>query len=150
MNIYLAARYSRMDELNLCKQQLEGDGHHVTSRWLEGDHNWTGATMPLSVAERFAREDLEDIEDADAVVCFTEPERTGPTRGGRHVEFGYSLALGKLIYVVGEVENVFYADRRVKRYKTWSGARKAINANEVKWLAGIGFTPDYAARYGHA
>ena len=37
----------------------------------------------------------------------TEKYGTATTGGGRHVEFGYGLALGKIMICVGEREHVF-------------------------------------------
>jgi len=95
---------------------------NVTSRWLTGAHGWDGTPdheIPELVQSRFAREDLEDIKAADLVVCFTEHPGAGPSQGGRHVEMGYALALGKRIAVVGPVENIFYAIPIVARYDDW-------------------------------
>ena len=36
MKIYLAARYSRIEELNVYAQELRDMGYEVTSRWLLG------------------------------------------------------------------------------------------------------------------
>ena len=38
MRIYLAARYSRLDELNLYAQDLRSVGHTVDAKWLSGSH----------------------------------------------------------------------------------------------------------------
>jgi nucleoside 2-deoxyribosyltransferase len=112
MNVYLASRFPRSDELREYRRQLESHGIHVTSRWLQGGHEWVQdgqeQTVPLDEAARFGQEDLEDIDDADVVVCFTEEPRSAASRGGRHVEFGYALATNKRIVIVGPRENVFY------------------------------------------
>jgi nucleoside 2-deoxyribosyltransferase len=111
MKAYLAARFSRFDELNRYKRELEDYGVEVTSRWLNGGHEWVGTPdedIPVERNAMFAQEDLDDIEGADIFICFTEPARSGPARGGRHVEFGYALARRMPILVVGHRENVFY------------------------------------------
>jgi hypothetical protein len=115
MRFYLAARYSRREEINLYRKILESLGHVVTSRWLRGNHQMPDLTgeEPLEIyhdkeVQRFALEDLQDIYAADAIVCFTEPPRSTATRGGRHVEFGIALERGMPIFVVGPRENVFY------------------------------------------
>ena len=110
MKVYLAARFSRRDELNGYRAELEALGIDVTSRWLRGGHEWTGTRdheIPCGDQARFATEDLEDIDAADVVVCFTEPSGSGPARGGRHVEMGYAIAREKVVMVVGHRENVF-------------------------------------------
>ncbi len=78
---------------------------HVTARWISGAHE-TDAGVPDLKA---ALEDIQDVEAADIVVSFTETgDVPGRSRGGRHVEFGYALAKGKRLIVVGTRENVFH------------------------------------------
>jgi hypothetical protein len=38
MNIYLAARYSRREELCRYRESLRSLGYRITSRWLDGGH----------------------------------------------------------------------------------------------------------------
>lgn len=108
MNIYLAARYSRLDELCVYREEIEAAGHHVTSNWLNiSGHEFETLTFDDRVAT--AAEDFMDIEMADAAIVFTEDEDASKSHGGKHVEFGIALALNKVAYVVGPIENVFYA-----------------------------------------
>ena len=51
--------------------------------------------------------DQEDVLAADALVCFTEPPGDGGS-GGRHVELGMALALGRRVIVVGRREHIFH------------------------------------------
>jgi nucleoside 2-deoxyribosyltransferase len=111
MKIYLAARYSRRDELCKYRAILESKGHQVTSRWLQGGHEITkeGSTQAAQEARtRFAQEDWDDLMQADCCVSFTEEPRKTTTRGGRHVEYGAALAKGMRCIVVGFRENVFH------------------------------------------
>lgn len=125
--IYLAARYSRNAEMRGVRDVLvEGLGFEVTSRWIDlhpdvaGDFTESFTRDALSSEpERCAplgQHDLDDIDRADWVVSFTG----GGRNGGRHVEFGYALAQGKRLFVVGERENVFHALSSVEQYPTWS------------------------------
>ena len=108
MNVYLAARYSRRLEMCGVAARLESEGHRVTSRWILGMHQAENDELHRGAeAERFAEEDLADVREAELVLAFTEPPRSSSSRGGRHVEFGYALALGIPIIVVGPRENVF-------------------------------------------
>jgi nucleoside 2-deoxyribosyltransferase len=129
MKVYLAARFSRLPELRGCERDLAEDGIEVTSRWLRGGHEWVGTPddeIPVDELRRFAEEDLADIDAADLVVCFTEPPRSGPARGGRHVEYGYALATGKHVVVVGYRENVFYCLPGVGFAADWPTARAML------------------------
>jgi nucleoside 2-deoxyribosyltransferase len=129
VKVYLAARFSRANELLTYKADLERHGIEVTSRWLLGGHEWAGTdddALPLAIGEHFAQEDLEDLIRADVVVCFTEAPRSGPSRGGRHVEYGYALAMNKEILVVGHRENVFYCLDWVRFHETWESALERL------------------------
>lgn len=145
MKIYLAARYSRRDQLRGLAQHLRAAGHIVTSRWL--DTEWvnrpdSSSAAPPEYREKYAIIDMEDVVAADAMINFTEPPagkcaacegigtvfwpsedggspplkcpeckgkgRIDAGRGGRHVEFGLAVALGKRLIVIGHRENLFH------------------------------------------
>lgn len=63
--IYLAARYSRREELCAYGDDLWTLGHTVTSRWLAGNHQVSDdgllAEGTREERERFARDDWEDL-----------------------------------------------------------------------------------------
>jgi hypothetical protein len=131
MRVYLASRYSRHPEMRQYRSELESMGVEVTSRWINGDHEWTGNSathgdMPLDIGRTFALEDLEDLERADLIVNFTEEARTTQSRGGRHVEFVYALGMGLDIVVVGHRENVFHCMPEVWFVSTWKEAKDYI------------------------
>jgi hypothetical protein len=114
VKIYLASRYSRRLELCAYRSAIEAAGHTVTSRWLNGGHEVpehpvsdVGPEAAEDLRTRFAMEDWADLMSAECCIAFTEPPRTGPSRGGRHVELGGALAAGKRVIIVGHRENVF-------------------------------------------
>lgn len=127
MRIYLAARYSRREELCGYRSQLEAIGHTVTSRWLNGKHQIDNSGKPIgdngealvedddnsthvkaaALRESFAQEDLQDVLRSELLIAFTEVPRSGHSRGGRHVEFGVALGTQTPIMVVGPRENIF-------------------------------------------
>jgi len=123
MKIYLAARYSRREELLSYRSDLQAMGHVVTSRWLDGDYevDSRGLSKEASqeIREKFAREDLSDVVSATVLISFTEEPRSLPGRGGRHVEFGIALGRGHDLIVVGPRENVFHCLKRVIVFDTW-------------------------------
>ncbi len=129
MRVYLAARYSRIDELNSYKAELEGRGLVITSRWLTGEYRFQEAQAAEQgvpdIGLIVAQHDVEDIESSDTVICFTESPRSNHSRGGRHVEFGMALALTKNIVIVGPLENVFYCLPQIERYNDWADFRMA-------------------------
>ena len=136
-SFYLAARYSRREELCEYKAQLEEYNHKVTSRWLDGSHQLyqgkrigehvetaveTHDPQARALLAHFAHEDVEDVRAAEIFVAFTEVPRSNTSRGGRHVEMGLAIALDKEIVVVGPRENAFYFLGHVNQFDTWEAA----------------------------
>lgn len=120
--IYLAARYSRREELCKYRNVLQAQGHIITSRWLNGGHEITkeGSTQADQESRaQFAQEDWDDLMKADVCISFTEEPRKTATRGGRHVEFGAAYASGIRCIVVGHRENVFHCLPDVQFCKTF-------------------------------
>jgi hypothetical protein len=123
VRIYLAARFSQHPEMQGVRDVLQAMGHEVTSRWIDlhAGKQPNSAMVeqlngdPESVAE-FGLHDLEDIDAADTVISFTAG---GGGKGGRHVEFGYGLALMRRMILVGPRENVFHTLPCVEHYEDW-------------------------------
>ena len=131
MLIYLAARYSRLEELQGYADDLRAIGHRVEARWLLGDHQIhegvdlveaDSISVPLE-GRPFALDDYVDVFKADMLIAFSEePRAGGASRGGRHVEFGLALAWLKQVMVVGPRENVFHTLPSVHHFWHWSEA----------------------------
>ena len=109
MKIYMASMFSRREELEALSPLLHSVGHECTARWVFGGED--GLSL-----EDIAILDLEDVKKADAVLSFTHPRGTLTPGGGRHVEFGYGLALGKRMILIGPRENVFHSYPFVEQY----------------------------------
>jgi len=105
MSVYLCAAWPRQAALRTYRDRLVAAGIGVTSSWLD-------LTGPLPATPEEARAtallDLGDLARADVVLAFTETPSAGYLTGGRHVELGYALALGKPIWLIGSPENVFH------------------------------------------
>jgi hypothetical protein len=149
MIVYLAARYSRREELCLYREELRALGFSVQARWLDGGHQISSEGTPLGengealvegdcggqseeagkLRAKFAADDWADVMRADIVISFTEPPRSNASRGGRHVEFGIGLARGRRSMVVGYRENIFHWLPQVKFYKTWPEAKAVLMKN---------------------
>jgi len=154
MIVYLAAGYRRREELCKYREELRGMGYTVNSRWLDGEHQIDSAGNPIgengealvegtlrsgellseheqteraaAMREIFARDDMEDVTGADIVMNFTEPPRSAANRGGRHVEYGIALALGKRVIVIGYRENIFHYLPRVEFHESWDEAKAVM------------------------
>lgn len=97
---YLAARYSRREELEVYADIIRAESDEVTSRWHDGhqDH-----TLPRPWV-KYAQEDIDDLRAADVVMVFAG----GSTLGGVHFECGLAYGIGKRILLIGKPENVFH------------------------------------------
>ena len=111
MKFYLAATYSQHPAMQAHVMELAQLGHLTTSRWHQGAHDV--ADEP-GAGERFAVEDIRDLDAADVVIHFAGNGARG--RGGRHVELGR----GKTIWHVGERENVFHHLLAVHVFGDWA------------------------------
>lgn len=101
MKIYIAGRYNLLKELKEQSELYKTAGHEITSSWL--DNKEEGLSF-----EDVAIQDIKDVDEADALVLYTEPYGTMVSGGGRHVEFGYALGKGKRVVIVGPLENIFH------------------------------------------
>lgn len=110
--VYLCSQYQNRHWLRTMRYGLERVGLSVQARWIDTDD---ADVRSMSDAERQAiiTMDLDDLTTSDVVVAFSLPEQHGWGTGGRHVELGYAMAVGKPIVLVGKHENLFHYDRRV-------------------------------------
>jgi nucleoside 2-deoxyribosyltransferase len=97
--VYVAAPYPERDAARRVAQALEQAGLDVTSTWVRQDDAPSDAS---------ARRDLADLARADVLVALNPAAWADRGTGGRHVEFGYALALGKALVVVGVRSHVFH------------------------------------------
>ena len=134
--VYLAARFSRREELIKYAFDLHDRGFAVTSRWLVDPSHCASVAPEMDdlgrnsqeFNNRLAEEDLEDIGDSDTLIYFSP----GSARGGCHVEFGYALAMGLKIVVVGERDHVFSFMSKVECYPDWPSALRGFGKIERK------------------
>lgn len=133
--VYLAARYSRREELCLYADDLRRRGHEVTSRWLAGAHQVSDAGLSEEGTpeerQRFAEEDWADLRRAHVCIAFSEEPRVSNSRGGRHVELGAALAWGKRVLIVGPAENVFMCLSQVERFEEWEQCVEALTPSRI-------------------
>lgn len=149
--VYLAARYSRREELCRYREQLRAAGYNVQARWLDGGHQISNEGTPIgdhgerlvegdgdqsteikaaALRSKFAQDDFEDVAAAELVISFTEPPRSNHSRGGRHVEFGIALANKASVIVVGHRENIFHWLPNVRFYTSWTDAIHDLSPKE--------------------
>lgn len=99
LQVYLAGRSEDVDAVRTLRDRLAGLGIGCTSGWL----------VKFDESERIgALRCLIDIARADALVLVNLPQVHRSGTGGRHVETGIALTLGKPVIVLGDRENVFH------------------------------------------
>ena len=129
MKVYLAGPYQWKDQIIGYANAARAVGIEITSFWLEEPHDSKIQLKDLPEEEHtaYALRDLRDIDAADALVLFAVPPTDTPIpRAGRHVEFGYALAQGLEIFVVGGKENIFHYLPWVKHVETWADALELL------------------------
>ena len=139
MIAYLAARYSRREELCKRADDLGGLGFLVNSRWLAGDHQIHDHAETIdrvsyksvpTEGRPFAEDDFEDVKRCDVFIGFSIEPRSANNRGGNHVELGLALAWQKHIVIVGPRENVFHTLPQVHQFDRWIDARAYL----IYWI----------------
>lgn len=97
-SVYIAAPYVQRAEAQAVMVALEQRGIEITSSWLR-EHD--------ELSDTYAQKDLSDIDRADILLALTPKEWVSQT-GGCHVEYGYAIAKGKHLVVLGERKNIFH------------------------------------------
>jgi nucleoside 2-deoxyribosyltransferase len=100
MTIYVAAPYPLREQARRARLFLQARGHEVTSRWIIEDQ--------AEMSDEHARGDLEDVARADVLLALHPEGWHNLGTGGRHVELGYALALGKRCVLIGQPTNNFH------------------------------------------
>lgn len=106
MNFYFAAPFEYKEpliELTAFIHTLGRPTCNVTSTWLFIKDEAQALTGMQ--AANFALKDLADLDRADVCILFN-PEKFAQSPG-RNIEFGYALAKGKALWIVGRRKGVF-------------------------------------------
>jgi hypothetical protein len=90
MTVYVAARYTEKPRARAVRATLVNQGYDVSSRWLYDD--------PKATHRIAAERDLADVARSHVVLLIEPIEAHGG--GGRYIEVGYALALGKSVLVI--------------------------------------------------
>jgi hypothetical protein len=133
MTFYLAGKFRWRLVIRQIATKLRAHGHTINGRWLTG-HDWP---MSPAAQARYAAEDFEDIDTADAVVVFQFPVDEPEPSTGRHVELGYALGMGKPVILVGLPTSVFHYANGVTRFSSLESFYDvhASNGSEINHVA---------------
>lgn len=112
MKIYIASHDQKQarEVANICAKA----GHTITSRWLD-EEMLPSKVYTHKVKETIAIRDKYDVDIADAVVLISSRHLVP---GGKFVEAGIALGLGKMVYVIGKRENMLLWYPSVQQYDT--------------------------------
>lgn len=128
MKIYMAAGFSRKNEIAEKSQELENLGIKVVSTWPWEDAapNSTMAEVGSDYLRKNARKDLNEILAADALILFTQDPEKPFVRGGRMHETGFAQALGKTLLICGPRENIFHYLPEFNQFDTWESLKATL------------------------
>lgn len=129
---YLAAKLPRREEMEGYVPLFADLGYEVIARWVFGGEDGLSR-------EDIAKLDLDDVAEAETLIIFTHPRGVPQSGGGRFVEMGYALALGKEVIVIGPHENVFTSATGVKVYDTLEDFAKGT---ETKYIPDLDLVID--------
>lgn len=115
--IYIAAPGPMVHEARALRSLLQASGLAVTSRWLDAIFEDT---------HEAAQMDLDDVRQADTLIALNPPSWALKGTGGRHVELGYALALGKRVLLFGARTNVFHYQAGVQFVPMSTGLLQAF------------------------
>lgn len=119
MKVYLAAAFSRKQNVANIADLLERFGVIFTSRWYRHESADFSQMTEAQIMDRktdYAIMDLREVDQCDVLVVLSEPVGSTYLSGGRHVEFGYALSAGKRVVVIGADENIFHHHPGVHRF----------------------------------
>ena len=102
-------------------EQLLAEGIEVLSAWHELDLPSSDGFSGIARERRawMAMMDLQQLVGSNALVSFSDAGSPDP-RGGKHVETGIALALGKRLLLVGSEENIFHSLPDVEQFPSWT------------------------------
>jgi hypothetical protein len=112
-------------------------GFEVTSRWIDQHNGRLEASYTLEKLNAdpdecglLGEHDVADLVAADTVISFTSADGGG--KGGRHVEHGLALGLGKRVIVCGPRENIFHTLPHVEHYPNWDRLVAALTTERIR------------------
>lgn len=132
MRVYLSARFQRQEEMRRYAAQLRDQAVEVVSAWHDVDVPSVDGFAGLDNQRRawLAMLDLQQLMGTNVVAAFATPDDSHSGRldetGGRHVEFGVSLALGKRVLLIGDSENCYHSLPDVEHFPAWPAALDRI------------------------
>lgn len=121
MKVYISS-HDKWAALHVARV-LADAGHLITSTWHDGP---AGRSASYSDAERaeIASRNADQIGTTDALVLVAALDRVP---GGKFVEAGIAIGMGKRVLILGARENLLMSHPRVTVYATPEDIAEALN-----------------------
>ncbi len=123
MKFYIASKFKSRHRINVWNKRIESLGLANTCPWflLDTDESADDDSLGGYNREEFAvmaDRDLSGIREADIFILDTHDYSD---TGGREVELGAAIILGKVIFLVGPIRNLFHMHPGIMSFKSWDG-----------------------------
>jgi hypothetical protein len=128
------------------KAALEAEEYTIVARWLDEDGFGSGAPYDDEQRTQNSVKDEEDVRACDALIFRSEPDGSR-VAGGKHVETGIAIGLGKPVYAIGPRENIFHWHPLVTMFDTFYDFMAHLYETDSKCKACGGMGRVYAS-YG--
>ena len=116
-----------LEQARIVKRMLQPCGWKIISTWHEVESGSTfKPTKEFTHAERqaIAKRDLDEVEECDALFLVAGDEKYS---GGKFVEVGYALGLGKKVFVIGRRENMLMWSEQVIGFDSFYEFEKRLS-----------------------
>jgi nucleoside 2-deoxyribosyltransferase len=143
VRIYLSAQFSQQKEVAALRAAIDAlhGPYRVAARWIDEPPSALSSALDsptcftdhLQATAEICERDLLDVSRCDLFVALTQSPQTPSLRGGRHVEFGYALALNKHIAIIGPRENVFHASPAVMQFTDIAEFLASLRTTPALW-----------------
>ena len=136
MKFYIAAKFKARHRIKIHNQRIESLGLANTCPWFLMDTDDSADEDSLGGYSKeesavMADRDLSAVREADIFIIDTiDVSETG----GREVELGVALILGKVILHVGPIRNLFHMHPGVSHFLSWD---QLISYIEIEYCSDI-------------
>lgn len=123
---YIAAGYSRKEEVAVVAKELESIGVVVISKWHKerAKPQTSLSDCTESFLRRNAKKDIRELTEANYFVMLSVNPDIPFKRGGSCVENGFAIAKGLPVLVIGPKQHIFHYLPGVKRVDTIEQAKR--------------------------
>lgn len=124
---YIAGKYTSKDRLMTERNWLRCNMFDSETSWL--DETWDSDNgVPVHISITNAMRDQKEVQRADILILDTIDDSM---TGGREVELGMALALGKPTIIVGPRRNIFHYVAAM-HYPDWDSLKAYLSGTNVR------------------